>query len=686
MPLKSRPVSVVTVVKNGRRTIAECLASVAGQSAQPEHVVVDGASTDGTLELLRRAPGVARLSSEPDSGIYEAMNKGIRMATGEVVGTLNADDMYAAPDVLAAVARVFEDPSVEACYGDLEYVDRNDLTRVVRRWKAGPLKKEGFLRGWMPPHPTFFVRRRVYERYGVFRTDLGSAADYELMLRFLYRFGVKAAYIPRVLVRMRTGGASNRSLAARIRANRMDREAWRVNGLKPLVSTLVLKPLRKLPQFLARVAGAGIACLPLLGSGPAEGQVMSGGTVIVGSAFRLPGEGRPMPTRDQLDGEAKSSRWRLGPVGIRPRLSLSNLGYTNNFFGESAEAQQGDWQATLGGGAVATARLSSGIWLRDDLSVGYNWYLETESRRGLVYNNQLYGFVFTGRFTWELSGTRYQTIQNLSSEVEQPVTEKAWNGLVRGEYAFSDRTAAVGSVGLTQRRYSADGSTPEEEATLKGLDGSDFTFRIGLRQRFRSKLAAGLLYENGSYTFVESGALRDSRSDGLLATVTYEGRLGIGVTGGYRRYAAAAGSSFPAWSGLNGGANLRYQVVRPLGLFVYGATGLAPSLYANNAFFVEDRYGAGVAVGVWQVQIAGAYEKGANRYQVPTVQEDGSELLRRDDVETLRGSIGIPILRWIRITLDVSRKAYTSNVPGQDRTILEARTNVQIGQGLQILQ
>lgn len=678
--------SIVTVVRDGVATIRECLHSVRSQGGGVEHVVVDGASTDGTLDLLRAASGITRLVSEPDSGIYEAMNKGIGLATGEVIGTLNADDVYAAPDVLSSVSRAFEDPLLEACYGDLEYVDRGDPERVRRRWKAGPYERESFRRGWMPPHPTFFVRRKVYERLGTFRTDLGSAADYELMLRFLYRFGINAVYIPRVLVRMRTGGASNRSLAARIRANRMDREAWRVNDLKPGLTTLVLKPLRKLPQFVRFALGAGVFCLQLLVPRPAEGQVMSGGTVIVGSAFRLPGEGRPMPTRDQLEAEAKSARWRLGPVGIRPRLSLSNLGYTNNFFGESAEAQQGDWQATLNGGLVATARLASGIWLRDDFTAGYNWYLENESRRGIVYNNQLYGYVFTGRFSWELSGSRYQTIQNLSSEVEQPVTERAWNGQVRGEYAFSDRTAAVGSIGATQRRYSADGATPEEEAALQGLDGTDLTFRIGIRQRFRSKLAAGLVYENASYTFVETGALRDSRSNGLLATVTYEGRLGIGVTGGYRSYKAAAGSSFPGWNGLNGGANLRYQVIRPLGLFLYGATGLTPSLYANNAFYVEDRYGAGIAVGIWQIQLAGAYEKGANRYQVPTVQEDGSELLRRDNVETLRGSIGIPILRWVRITLDVSRKAYTSNVPGQDRTILEARTNVQIGQGLQILQ
>ncbi|KAA0249621.1 MAG: glycosyltransferase [Acidobacteria bacterium] len=677
-------ISILTAVRDGARTVGDCLASVRGQTVPIEHVVVDGASTDGTLDLLRTADGVARLVSEPDGGIYDAMNKGIGLATGEVVGTLNADDVYAAPDVLAEVAGVFEDPSAEACYGDLEYVDRDDVSRVRRRWVAGPFRRESFLRGWMPPHPTFFVRRRVYESLGRFRTDLGSAADYELMLRFLYRHGIKAVYIPRVLVRMRTGGASNRSLLARVRANRMDREAWRVNDLKPGLATLLLKPLRKLPQFLGVVALVGVAALCALRAAPAAGQVVSGGGVIVGSAFRLPGEGRVMPTREQLAGEVQSARWHLGPVGIRPRLSLSNFGYSNNFFGTTEDEKKGDWQATLGGGLTATARLASVFWLRDEFNAGYNWYLENADRRGIVYDNQLFGYVYVGRFTWELGGSRYQTIQNLSSEVEQPVTETGWNGLVRGEYAFSDRTAAVGSVDATQRKYSADGTTPEDEAALKGLDGTDLTFRIGIRQRIRSKLAVGLEYENAKYTFVETGALRDSRSDGLIATVTYEGRLGVGVSGGYRNYKAVSGSSFPGWDGLTGGANLRYQVVRPLSVFLYGITGLTNSLYADNAFFIEDRYGAGLGLSVWQIQVAGAYETGANRYQVPTVMPDGSELLRKDDVETLRGSIGIPILRWLRITADISRKAYTSNVPGEDRTILEARTNVQIGQGLQI--
>jgi glycosyltransferase involved in cell wall biosynthesis len=243
-------VSVVTVVRNGAATIGACLDSVSAQSGPKEHIVVDGASDDGTVEIVRaRGGSVARFISEPDAGLYEAMNKGIAVAGGEIVGTLNADDVYADASVLERVRRAFADPDVQACYGDLDYVDARHPSRVVRRWRSGSGTAGRIYRGWMPPHPTFFARRVVYEQCGVFNTALGTAADYELMLRFLLKHRVRAAYIPEVLVRMRSGGVSNRSLGHRLRAHRMDRLAWEVNGLKPRPWTLPFKPLRKIGQF-----------------------------------------------------------------------------------------------------------------------------------------------------------------------------------------------------------------------------------------------------------------------------------------------------------------------------------------------------------------------------------------------------------------------------------------------------
>lgn len=247
----TRPsLSIVTAVRNGAATIADSLESLRAQTVRVEHIVIDGCSTDRTLEIVRQLSPAALTLSEPDQGIYDAMNKGIALATGEVVGLLNSDDRYAHEHVLEKVARVFENPEIEACYGDLVYVAA-PKDRVFRYWKAGSLSPAGFYRGWMPPHPTFFVRRAVYGRLGGFDLSLGSAADYELMLRFLLKHGLCTTYIPEVLVRMRIGGASNAGLLSRIAANRMDRRAWTVNGMSPRPWTLLCKPLRKIPQYFA---------------------------------------------------------------------------------------------------------------------------------------------------------------------------------------------------------------------------------------------------------------------------------------------------------------------------------------------------------------------------------------------------------------------------------------------------
>lgn len=272
-------ISIVTPCFNAANTLRDCLESVKGQTyGEVEHIVVDAASTDGTLTILDEyRKGLATLISEPDRGIYDGMNKGLRLATGDVVGILNADDMYRNSEVLARVAGVFAAEGVDTCYGDLVYVAESSkearhgekvhggpspLPRerglkeeeytVVRYWKSGEFDPRKFYWGWMPPHPTFFVRRRVYERHGYFNPALGTAADYELMLRFLLKHRLSAVYLPEILIQMRSGGASNATLAKRIQANAMDRMAWEVNGLKPLPWTLLLKPLRKVGQWVAR--------------------------------------------------------------------------------------------------------------------------------------------------------------------------------------------------------------------------------------------------------------------------------------------------------------------------------------------------------------------------------------------------------------------------------------------------
>lgn len=244
-------ITLLTPAYNSAATLRDTLESIAAQRYPDlEYILIDGASTDGTADLVTEYGDLATIfRSEPDRGIYDAMNKGLRLATGDVIGILNSDDFYAGPEVLRKVAAAFADPSVDTLYGDLQYVDALRTERVVRHWRAGGYRRSKFLFGWMPPHPTFFVRRRCYEQFGLFDLDLRSAADYELMLRFLYKERCSAHYLPEVMVKMRTGGQSNASLRHRLRANREDALAWRKNGLRPYFFTTWLKPLRKVGQY-----------------------------------------------------------------------------------------------------------------------------------------------------------------------------------------------------------------------------------------------------------------------------------------------------------------------------------------------------------------------------------------------------------------------------------------------------
>ncbi len=247
-------ISVVTVVFNGADTIEDTLRSVAGQTHDDvEHIVIDGASSDSTMEIVNRyRDHLAVVVSEPDRGLYDAMNKGIARATGEVVGTLNADDVYAHADVLRKVATVFADPKVDACYADLVYVARNSPEKVVRYWTSQSFQPGLFRRGWLPAHPTFFVRRSVYQRYGTFDLDYRIQSDFELTMRLLEVHRIRSVYVPEIFVRMRMGGTTNRSLANIIRGNLESYRACRKHGLAVTPWFFVTKILSRLPQFVSR--------------------------------------------------------------------------------------------------------------------------------------------------------------------------------------------------------------------------------------------------------------------------------------------------------------------------------------------------------------------------------------------------------------------------------------------------
>ena len=246
-------ISVVKAVMNARQTLPEMLQSLTAQSHKNvEHVVQDGGSDDGTLDYLgtHGHPHMA-LQSTPDSGIYDAINQGIRRATGDVIGLLHADDHLAGPDALATIAAALQDPSIDGVYGDLQYVARDDETRVIRHWRAGAYAQAKLNRGWMPPHPTLYLRRDVFNRAGLYDTSYRISGDYDGMLRFLTTGHVRLAYLPQVIVRMKMGGVSNRSFAHMIRKSCEDYRAIRRHGVGG-VGTLVAKNLSKLPQFVGR--------------------------------------------------------------------------------------------------------------------------------------------------------------------------------------------------------------------------------------------------------------------------------------------------------------------------------------------------------------------------------------------------------------------------------------------------
>ena len=247
-------ISIVTAVYNRAATIADTIGSIRSQTYKHiEHIVQDGGSTDGTVAVLKRcAAPQMRVESARDGGLYDGINKGIARANGDVIGLLHSDDVFAAHDVIARVAKALAGAdSADGVYGDLVYVSAARPARVIRYWRAGPYQRTRLAWGWMPPHPTLYLKRHVFERWGAYDTDFHIAADYEAMLRWLLRGRICLVYLPRPMVRMRMGGESNRSLARIIRKSREDYRAMRRHGAGG-IGTLLCKNVSKLGQFVRR--------------------------------------------------------------------------------------------------------------------------------------------------------------------------------------------------------------------------------------------------------------------------------------------------------------------------------------------------------------------------------------------------------------------------------------------------
>lgn len=247
-------VTIITVAFNAAATIADTLGSIAEQTHPDiEHIVIDGASTDGTLEVAKRhGKRVARLISESDKGIYDAMNKGLRLATGDIVGFLNADDVYADTGVLARVSATMEAERLDALFGDAEFVNSDRPDRPLRRYRSERFHPGRIAWGWMPAHPTLFLRRQVYERFGLFRTDYRIAGDFELVARMFHDDTLKYRHLPEVLVRMRTGGVSTGGWRNTLLLNREVLRACRENGISTNLPKILSKYPAKLLEFIRR--------------------------------------------------------------------------------------------------------------------------------------------------------------------------------------------------------------------------------------------------------------------------------------------------------------------------------------------------------------------------------------------------------------------------------------------------
>lgn len=244
-------VSIVTVCFNSAATIEDTIRSIRSQQYEHiEHIIVDGGSTDGTQEVVGRYNGrIKKFISEPDRGIYDAMNKGIRLATGDVVAFLNADDVYASPSVVGDIVAAMHAGQADGAYGDLVYVRRHDSYRVLRYWRAGEYRPRAFYRGWVPPHPTFFCRTGLYRELGGFDPAFRIAGDFELMLRFIEKNGIRVQYVPKPLVRMRAGGRAN-TIRGIIQGNREIVQAFGNNGLECSARLFCIKLIRRMRQLV----------------------------------------------------------------------------------------------------------------------------------------------------------------------------------------------------------------------------------------------------------------------------------------------------------------------------------------------------------------------------------------------------------------------------------------------------
>ena len=244
-------VSIITVTYNSAATIADTILSVLNQRySNIEHIIIDGVSTDNTLEVIRSSGHNGPLISEKDNGMYDAMNKGIQMAKGEIIGILNSDDFFPDSEVVTTIAKAFSNNKIDAVYGNIAFVKPDNLTKIVRLYSAKDFNPSKFRLGFMPPHPSFYVKKDCYHKFGLYQLDYKIAADYELLMRFIYKNRIRCQYIPKDLVYMRTGGVSNNSFYSRYILNKEIVRACRENGVRTNMFKLSFKYFKKVFEYV----------------------------------------------------------------------------------------------------------------------------------------------------------------------------------------------------------------------------------------------------------------------------------------------------------------------------------------------------------------------------------------------------------------------------------------------------
>ncbi len=243
-------VSIVTVSYNSSKTIKDTIFSVNSQTHPSiEHIFIDGASTDDTLEIIKTTSHRQNIIvSEKDSGIYNAMNKGISNSSGDIIGFLHSDDIFHSKEVISDLVNKIQDENLDGVYGDLQYVDKVNPNKIIRSWKSCQFKQNLLRKGWMPAHPTLFLKREIYLKHGVFNTSFKISADYDFILRIFKDQNLKSGYLPKIVTKMRVGGASNRSLKNIFKKTKEDYCVIRLNKIGNLM-TLFLKNASKIKQF-----------------------------------------------------------------------------------------------------------------------------------------------------------------------------------------------------------------------------------------------------------------------------------------------------------------------------------------------------------------------------------------------------------------------------------------------------